>query len=206
MDTPQYSLRPAVYEPSEDTFLLLDTLEQELPYIRSLQPTLLAEIGSGSGVCVTALSAALKHICFCFATDINVDACLTTRHTANLNGQAGNVDCINVSLLHTLKCQFDVIVFNPPYVVTPASELSGAPCLRHAWAGGPRGRLVMDQLFPLIPQLLTPNGVFYLLVIKENNPAQICTMFQQTGFNALVINDRKIRGEHLHVIKIHKLY
>ena len=38
-----------------------------------------------------------------------------------------------------------------------------------SWAGGVKGREVMDRLFPQIPHLLSPSGVFYLLALKEND-------------------------------------
>lgn len=39
-----------------------------------------------------------------------------------------------------------------------------------SWAGGRKGREVMDRVFPLVPDLLSPGGLFYLVTIKENNP------------------------------------
>lgn len=39
-----------------------------------------------------------------------------------------------------------------------------------SWAGGKKGREVMDRVFPLVPDLLSPEGLFYLVTIKENNP------------------------------------
>lgn len=39
-----------------------------------------------------------------------------------------------------------------------------------SWAGGKKGREVMDRVFPLVPDLLSAGGLFYLVTIKENNP------------------------------------
>lgn len=39
-----------------------------------------------------------------------------------------------------------------------------------AWAGGKNGREVMDRLFPIVSDLLSTRGLFYLVTIKENNP------------------------------------
>lgn len=30
----------------------------------------------------------------------------------------------------------------------------------------------MDRLFPIIPELLSPEGVFYLIIIKENDSGE----------------------------------
>lgn len=34
------------------------------------------------------------------------------------------------------------------------------------------GVKVMHRCFPLVPQLLPPRGLFYLVIIKENNPEE----------------------------------
>lgn len=46
----------------------------------------------------------------------------------------------------------------------------GSHGIEAAWAGGRKGREVMDRFFPLVPDLLSQRGLFYLVTIKENNP------------------------------------
>ena len=47
-----------------------------------------------------------------------------------------------------------------------------------AWAGGVKGREVMDRLFVQVASLLSDVGVFYVVVVKDNQlgaSVAVCT-------------------------------
>ncbi|MEE6480426.1 hypothetical protein FKM82_012567 [Ascaphus truei] len=144
-----------VYDPAEDTFLLIDALEKDAEELKSR------------------------------CTDINPSAASCTLETARTNKV--HIDPIITDLvkglLPRLQGQVDLLVFNPPYVVTPPEEV-GSHGIEAAWAGGKIGREVMDRLFPLVPKLLSDTGLFYLLALKENNPGNKC-FFSCTFCHAL---------------------
>ncbi|XP_077735027.1 methyltransferase HEMK2 isoform X1 [Canis aureus] len=158
-----------VYEPAEDTFLLLDALEAAAAELTGVEICL--EVGSGSGVVSAFLASMIGPQALYMCTDINPEAAACTLETAHCNNvsiQPVITDLVN-GLLPRLKEKVDLLVFNPPYVVTPPEEV-GSHGVEAAWAGGRNGREVMDRFFPLAPDLLSPRGLFYLVTIKENNP------------------------------------
>lgn len=97
-----------VYEPAEDTFLMLDSLQQDLEnIIRSRllylkadaslstcsEPLLVVELGSGLGLLSAAVAKAIRDCdisasvgAHCVAVDVNPAACCATAHTCKLNG------------------------------------------------------------------------------------------------------------------------
>lgn len=199
-----------VYEPAEDSFLLLDALEADLPYLAASKPAVCVEIGSGSGVIITALSKALSDS-VCFATDINPRACATTKATAEHN--RGTLNVINMDLVSAfVPRSIDVLVFNPPYVITPDDELAidaGDQMLVNekiikTWAGGNLGRRIMDRVFDKLDTILSPKGVAYILVIEDNKPKEIVRDLKKLGFNAKYVAERRIRGEYLIILKIQR--
>lgn len=197
----------AVYEPAEDTFLLIDALEEDMQLISVLKPSVCLEVGSGSGAVITAISMFLGNSCYCMATDINAVACKATQRTSLCN--SANVDPINSDLVSAvvLRGIVDILIFNPPYVVTPSEEISSSgKCddITRSWAGGLKGREVMDRLFPQVPFLLSETGIFYLLVISDNCPFEIEKIMNSMGFSMVILKERKIRGEHLMVLRFRR--
>ena len=116
-----------VYEPAEDTFLLLDALQDELPYLVALDPALCVEIGCvwryvvcfhrwlqkfvfsdkqcrcGSGAVFVYLATQLqqsKTSAMFLATDINRLAASVAQQTATNNG----VHTFNVVRTDLLQC------------------------------------------------------------------------------------------------------
>jgi len=121
-----------VYEPSEDTYLVCDAIEQDRKYLHEeLKPKLVVEVGCGSGCVITFLAQLLQSCdatktCQCIATDINPKALDVTTRTAKANDVT--VECVQTLDLVTgledrLHHKVDVLVFNPPYVPTPDEEV-----------------------------------------------------------------------------------
>lgn len=201
LKTPIYNLEsfPDVYEPREDSFLFIDALEIEIPQLLLLKPKIVVEIGSGSGVIITALSHILGNSCIYLATDVNPQACIATKCTAVQNKLS--VQCLNMDLLCCFRENlFDLILFNPPYVLTETNELFGNG-LNRSWAGGTKGRDIIDKVLLQLPNLLTENGVCYMVILKENHPKEIMKLLDTINFCSQLILTRKIPGEQLYIFK-----
>jgi release factor glutamine methyltransferase len=238
-----------VYEPSEDTYLMCDALNNDRQILQGLGCRTVLEIGSGSGCNITYLAtllsereratdqasstlqkgtepesgtsrprpqevaeietgpepgAATKQQCAILATDINPIAVSVTLRTAAANGV--NVECICTDLVQGLEDrldgQVDVLLFNPPYVPTPDEEV-GSDDIAAAWAGGERGRRVIDRFLPLLPRLLTPErGRCYLVLVEENEPAEIASIAKRMGMHAAIVLRRRARNEGLQIMRI----
>ncbi|XP_018021339.1 methyltransferase N6AMT1-like [Hyalella azteca] len=188
----------SIYEPAEDSFLMLDALENELPLIMAMKPSLCVEVGPGSGVLITGLATALGPACSYIAADVNMKACMATVATAQKNACSVETFCSDLlsGCGRQLDGKVDVLIFNPPYVVTPPEEVAAGD-LQHTWAGGRKGRQVLDRLMPEVPRLLTPQGRFYLLIERENDPEEINAIFRSMELFGKKILERKTGPEHL---------
>lgn len=138
-----------IYEPAEDSFLLLDTLsstsESRFLFQRFHPPSpspLILEVGTGSGVVLAFLTANAQEIfgrsdILTIGTDINPYACQATQQTvlkacqknstasernSAVSSTVAFVATLNADLAASIRPRMvDVLVFNPPYV--PTSEL-----------------------------------------------------------------------------------
>jgi release factor glutamine methyltransferase len=192
-----------VYEPSDDTFLLVDALSADVAELLGRRPALCVEIGSGSGCVITHLGRLLPDAAL-LAGDVNRHANRATAATGAANGR--RVVPVQMDLLSALRPGIvDVLVFNPPYVPTSTEELVEAVAtadISAAWAGGPRGRLVLDRLLPALGPALSPSGLFYLLGVAENEPSEIASLLrEQAGLESVVIAERRAQNERLFVMR-----
>ncbi|XP_078416284.1 methyltransferase N6AMT1 isoform X1 [Cetorhinus maximus] len=194
-----------VYDPAEDTFLLMDALEKDVNEIRKLCPRICLEVGAGSGVVSVFLASIVGPTSVYLCTDINPLAAACSVESARCNGvniQPIITDLVT-GLMPRLQNQVDVLIFNPPYVVTPSEEVGGHG-IEASWAGGERGREVMDRLFPQVSALLSSQGLFYLVTIRENNPEEIIQSLKSSSLKGTVLISRQAGREHLSVLKFWK--
>ena len=207
-----------VYEPAEDSFLLLDCLEEQCQFIterfRSRVP-LVTEIGTGSGIVTTFIQQNILPQSMFITTDINPHACKAVLQTDKDN----NIDSKDTKEPYVLdSCQMnlttgirqgtiDMLVFNPPYV--PAFELPNIPTTEEdktwldlALLGGEDGMVVTWRLLNELDSILTPEiGVAYILFCARNKPKEVAKIMQEKGWDVETIIFRKAGWEELSVLR-----
>jgi release factor glutamine methyltransferase len=208
-----------IYEPAEDSYLLLDTLssESEKSFLqnrfnntstlsggRKIPPPspLIVEIGTGSGVVLSFLHAHTETIfgrndILTAGVDVNRFACKATQETIQVvqkeqstQGMSHGFYLGNIlgDLTSPLRrAEVDVLVFNPPYVPTPAlpsipgEEIKGqtsfeddSKLLELSYAGGMDGMETTDRLLDMLPEVLDKErGVAYVLLCAQNKPESV---------------------------------
>lgn len=189
-----------IYEPAEDSYLLLDTLSSpaESAWLKARfhNRTLLAiEVGTGSGVVIAFLTANAEHIIgksiISLGVDVNSNACQATRRTVQkaIEDRSSNsiyLGSINGDLCSALPSgTVDILIFNPPYV--PSAALPDLPdanksyrdkfehdshLLSLSYDGGVDGMETTNRLLEQIPDVLSSVGVAYVLLCAQNKPAE----------------------------------
>ncbi|WBW75165.1 eRF1 methyltransferase Mtq2 [Schizosaccharomyces osmophilus] len=205
-----------VYEPAEDTFALLDALEEDkdkLCKFADEKLLLTSEIGCGSG-CVSSFfkSGILQdRPTIHFMTDISNAACNATAYVVNknrevYNDKSGAFLTAQTFFLQGLRIRksVDVLLFNPPYVPTEFEEIPKEANIASTWAGGTDGMDVTSQLLRIVDDILSADGVFYMVAVARNNPGKIQNYMLQFGFNSKEVLRRKAGRETLCVLRFSK--
>ncbi|KAL8904099.1 MAG: hypothetical protein Q9207_003490 [Kuettlingeria erythrocarpa] len=226
-----------VYEPAEDSFLLLDTLSSvaESSFLKdrfgvdlesakdagqSVSP-LVVEVGVGSGVVLAFLTRHANAILgtsslMSLGVDINQYACKASGQTVDLAcrglsyGSRDGSDSLTTGLFLTSingdltsairPGAVDLLIFNPPYVPTPAVPQAIQPAgdiveggkrreadedanlVSLSYAGGTDGMEVTDRLLEQLPLVLNiGRGVAYILLCAQNRPQEVAQRIRQWG-------------------------
>ena len=190
-------LHPQVYEPAEDTFLLLESIQ-----IKKNQK--IFEIGSGTGI--IALSCAQQGanvIC----SDINPYAIALIKKNIdeNIKKLKGLIEVRKGNLYEPVKNneRFDIIIFNPPYLPTTKEQLIGGDgWYDKALDGGKTGLKITKPFLRELRFHLTNNGVAYFIYSSLSDKTLLTTIFDKESLQATTINTLRCDDELLEVIKI----
>ncbi len=178
-----------VYEPSEDSFLLADAALSEINGSEKI-----LEVGCGSGL----VSAVIKS-----NTEASIIGVDINPHAVKCSRENG-VEVIRGDLLNCIKCSFDMIIFNPPYLPTEDFERENG-WLNTALDGGYDGRKVIYRFLDDAGKYLIRGGKILLLASSLSGLDEIRSRMSALGYKVKDIEQEKFMYEQLIVLSALKL-
>ena len=70
-----------------------------------------------------------------------------------------------------------------------------------SWAGGARGREVLDRLLPSVRRALAPRGVFLCVLLAQNDPEEVMEIMRRDGLRCSLVSSRDADEEALFVMR-----
>ena len=191
------AIHPEVYDPAEDTFQLLESLEVQ-------RKTTVLELGTGCGI--IALDCA-RHGAHVICTDINPHAITLTRYNIRMNSKqlTGTIDVRKGDLFSPIRKRetFDVVIFNPPYLPTrPNEQIDG--WFDRAVNGGADGLKVTKRFLEHVSPYLTTHGVAYVIVSSLSDQEKFSQYLADNNLHATVASQRRYDDEVLTVYRLVK--
>lgn len=209
-----------VYEPSEDSFVLLDALEKEQVYLANTfkdQLSVVCELGPGSGIVTTFMmqhGIPSKNYSIYIAADINPWALDATVNNADRNNcHKQYLEPIQSDLNSSLRPrQVDLLLFNPPYVPAeyvpeiPGSREDTSTWLDLALLGGEDGMVITGKVLNQLDNILSPTGIAYILFCARNNPEKVAEkMRKDEHWKVELVLHRKAGWEILSVYRFTRI-
>lgn len=195
----QIQTHPEVYDPSEDTFLLLD----------EIHPTAedsVFEIGSGTGI--IALYCAQKGATV-VCSDINPFAIdlIKKNYEQNKSQLTGSLEIRKGSLYDVLTKDetFNLIIFNPPYLPTSKDEyVGGSGWFDKAVSGGKTGLEITIPFLKQLPNYLTDEGRAFTIFSTKSPRNEFNQTLKNNNLESIIVASQSFTDETLELHKIKK--
>jgi release factor glutamine methyltransferase len=188
-------LHPEVYDPAEDSFLLLESIPVD-------PKDSILELGTGCGLIALACAyQGAKVVC----TDINPFAIQLTRRNIERNHHLlkGDIEICHGDLFSVLKNheRFTVVVFNPPYLPTKKNDKIGG-WFDTAIDGGPTGLKITKRFLQGLHKHLQPAGCAYFIFSSLSNRSTLERSLKNERLSARIIASHRYDGEDLDVYRV----
>ncbi len=174
-----------VYEPDEDSYLLMSAIEGALRKIKKGPKVL--DVGTGSGFLAERMQKLLPKGKV-FALDIDREA---ARHARK------KVENIILSdLFSGIRGKFDLIVFNPPYL--PSDMFP--PDLQTI--GGKKGYETIGRFIRELPKYLNKGGMCLFVISSLTKPEKVEKCLKDSGLKWKVVDEKKLSFETLYAYSV----
>ncbi len=180
---------PEIYEPSDDSFLLLDVLKKIIPQVLNQNKNFkFLEIGCGSGIQLqTALKAGIKKENI-FSCDLNPEA---VKYCKKLGFK-----CALSNLFKNIKGKYDMIVFNPPYLPEDKREPDSSII---STTGGKKGGEIINKFLRQAKRHLTKKGKIILLI------SSLTKGINFENYEKKILGEKKLFFEELIIFELSPL-
>jgi release factor glutamine methyltransferase len=174
-----------VYEPREDTFLILKEVKR---YAKGR----VLDVGTGSGILAIAASKKAKEV---IGVDVNKEAIEYAKK------QDWDVKFLYSDLFSNVKGKFDLIIFNPPYLPEDKREPKGS---RLATTGGKKGYEILERFFLEAGKYLKPDGKILVLFSTLTKKDKVHEILENYAFNYQKLSEQSFDFETLFVYLVEK--
>jgi release factor glutamine methyltransferase len=178
-------VKEGIYFPREDSVLLAEVISG-----KELSGKHVLEVGAGSGF--LAILAAKKGANVT-AVDVNSDAVEIAKKNAHRNNV--KIDIAESDLFSNVNGEFDVIIFNPPYL-PDKDEIEG----KEIWADNG----IIEKFANDVGMFLKSDGTVFILVSSLTDELAVRRFFIENGFSISAIAKKKVPWEELIVLEAKK--
>ncbi|MEE9525874.1 MAG: HemK2/MTQ2 family protein methyltransferase [Candidatus Woesearchaeota archaeon] len=175
-----------VYEPREDSFLILKE-------IKNYAIGNVLDMGTGSGI--LAIEAA-KTADVVIGADINETTLDYAKHNLKLKGLK-NIKFVKSDLFSYFKkhpMMFDLIIFNPPYLPKDIREPFESAL---ETTGGEKGYELLEKFFSEVSSYLMPDGKVLVLFSTLTGKDKVHSIMEEHGFSFQKLSEEPLFGEIL---------
>ncbi len=169
-----------IYDPREDSFLLQKQ-------IKNYAKGLVLDMGTGSGILA---EEAAKYAEKVIAADVNPEVIEYCKK------KYSNIEFIESNLCSHIEYEFDLVIFNPPYLPNEPR----APDI--ALDGGPEGYELIEMFLRQIKKCLKENGIILLLFSSFSKKEEIQRILKEENYTYKEIAKEHIEFEDLYVYEI----
>ncbi|MFW6004390.1 MAG: HemK2/MTQ2 family protein methyltransferase [Halodesulfurarchaeum sp.] len=178
-----------VYEPAEDSQLLLEAARSELD-----EGDFVLEVGTGSGYVASELAAGTGATVL--GSDLNPNACRRARERG--------VETVRADLVEPFReGVFDAVLFNPPYL--PRVEAAERDdWVEAALTGGETGREVIEPFIERVGRVLASGGSVFLVVSTLTGLEEVKASAREAGFGVEAVREDSFPFEKLFVLRFRR--
>ena len=170
---------PTVYQPREDSFLLIKALK-----IKPKEKIL--EIGTGSSIIAIHCAKAKADVT---AVDVNPHAITCAKLNSVLNKV--KITVLKSDMFSNVKGKFDKIIFNPPYLPSDKKD----KFYDISYSGGKSGVEITNKFLKEAPKFLNKGGEIYFIASSLAKLDKLITGYK-------IVAKKKIGKETILVCKI----